>query len=251
MLSKARIKLINQLKQKKHRDAYGLFIAEGHRNVTDFLNSNMKLEYLYAVESWFLKSGVHEDDKHFITDTISLSKITALKTPPEVVAVFKTPEQSDFIPDYNKLYLALDDIHDPGNMGTIIRTADWFGITEILCSQNTVDYLNPKVVQATMGSLARVKIKYCDLEETLHQTKNKMPVYGAFLNGEPVTKLKSTSNGIIVIGSEAHGISEKVEKHITTRITIPSFAIDKDSHAESLNASIATAIICYAFKSQH
>ena len=251
MISKARIKFINQLKLKKYRDSNALFIAEGHRNVIDFLSGDIKLKYLYALESWFDKAKCTPDNNKFnIANTDSLKKISALKTPPEVVAVFEIPDYEDLVINRNNLYLALDDISDPGNLGTIIRTADWFGITDIICSKNTVDYLNPKVVQATMGSLSRVKLHYCDLAEAIRNTDNKIAIYGAFLNGQSIAEISSPASGIIVIGSEAHGISPEIGALVTNKITIPGFESNRNSKPESLNASIATAIICYAFKNQ-
>lgn len=251
MISKARIKLINQLKTKKQREIHKLFIVEGHRNVVDFLNNNATLSFLYAIDSWYDKSKfIADENKFFSATSEELKKLTALNTPPEVVAVFKIPEKHKLTFESNKLYLALDDIHDPGNLGTIIRTADWFGINNIICSNNTVDYTNPKVVQATMGSISRVNIHYCNLEKTLANINNSIPIFGAFLDGMPLTSVKSQNSGIIVIGSEAHGISKKIENLVTQKVTIPLYSHSTPGTPESLNASIATAIFCYAFCSQ-
>jgi TrmH family RNA methyltransferase len=248
MLSKSQIKKVRSLHLKKNRKANGLFVAEGNINVTDLLESDLKLEHLYATDRWI--TGHPETAEKYHAEKISakeMEMMTLLKTPSEVLAVFQLPETSKFNPDEIVDYiLMLDNIKDPGNLGTIIRTADWFGIKNIVCSPETVDVFNPKVVQATMGSLARVGVHYIDLPEFLTSVNN-LNIYGAFLNGSPVDKVEKTGKGIIVVGSEAHGISREVEKLITHRITIPSFG-QKEKGAESLNASIATAILCYEFR---
>lgn len=250
MLSKAKIKLINQLKQKKYRELDNLFLVEGSRNVLDFLQSKSNLVELFATNSWIQK---HERDiANYGSITVStkdIKKITALSTPSEVLAIFTLPDTGfNGKIDTDNLIIALDNISDPGNLGTIIRTADWFGISQIICSNNTVDAYNPKVVQATMGSLARVKVTYTELNNLLASLPKELPVFGATLNGTPITELKPQTNGIILIGSEAHGISNELLPYITHKITIPSFNQNTANRPESLNASIANAIICYALK---
>ena len=249
MLSKAKIKLINQLKQKKHRELHSMFIVEGSRNVIDFLQSKTTLVELYATENWIqLNEGNLKNHNVTITSEKELKKISALTTPPDVLAMFSLPDTSFLgIIDTSIFTIALDNISDPGNLGTIIRTADWFGINHIYCSSNTVDAFNPKVVQATMGSLARVKVIYTDLKDLLESKPKGLPVFGAVLNGTPITDLQQQKNGIILIGSEANGVSNELLTFITDKITIPSFNTNTNS-PESLNASIATAIICYALK---
>jgi len=250
MLSKARIKLINQLKQKKYREINRMFIAEGNINVVDFIKSGTVIVELFATSKWI------EDNEHLIVkinatlvSTKELRKITALSSPSEVLAILELPNTKDSIDiDLENLTIALDNINDPGNLGTIIRTADWFGIKQIFCSKNTVDAYNPKVVQATMGSLARIEVNYTDLKSLFTNKPKKLPIFGALLSGEDITKVKSSQNGIILIGSEAHGISNELLPFITQKITIPSFHQNSANNLESLNASIANAIICFALK---
>ena len=249
MLSKAKIKLINQLKQKKYREKQNLFLVEGSRSVIDFLQSKTNLVNLYATENWLQLNDENIDSHNAtIVSVKELKKITALSTTSEVLAIFELPEPDpESKIDIDNLTIALDDISDPGNLGTIIRTADWFGINQIYCSKNTVDAFNPKVVQATMGSLARVKVIYTDLKDLLESKPKELPVFGAVLNGTSITDLQPQKNGIILIGSEAHGISNELLTYITHKITIPSFKQNTNS-PESLNASIANAIICYALR---
>lgn len=249
MLSKAKIKLIVQLKQKKYRELNNMFIVEGTRNVIDFLQSKMSLVEIFATNNWIEDQDFNTNEFHTNKVTlVELKKVTALSTPSEVLAIFKLPNTDFNGHIINKYFsVALDNISDPGNLGTIIRTADWFGINQIYCSNNTVDAFNPKVVQATMGSLARVKIIYTDLESILKNKPKDLPVFGALLVGTSIKELEPQTNGVILIGSEAHGISEELLPFITQKITIPSYKNDINN-PESLNASIATAIICYALK---
>jgi len=249
MPSKPQIKLIRSLHLKKYRYEYNLFVAEGSTNVLDMLSSPFNLQWLFARESWIEKFERKLQDVE--VQTVSgkeMEKMSHLKNASEVLAVFKLPEFPDFnaakIDDY---VLALDDIKDPGNMGTIIRTADWFGIDNIICTHETVDAYNPKVIQASMGSLARVRVHYLNLQEVLSEMPVDMDVYGAFLHGDPVSSVEKNGRGVILIGSEAHGISKDYLSLITHKVTIPSFAKGK-SGAESLNAAIATSILCYEFK---
>ncbi len=249
MPTKAQIKLVKSLHLKKFRNEYNLFVAEGSTNVLELLNSPFRLQWLFARELWIEKN---EDSLQGVNIQRVTSKememMSLLKNPSEVLAVFKLPELPPFdsgaIDDY---ILALDDLKDPGNLGTIVRTADWFGIKTILCTRETVDVFNPKVVQATMGSLARVQLHYLDLERVLSEMPAHIDVYGAYLYGEPVSKAEKQGKGIILIGSEAHGIDKKYLSLITHKITIPSFA-KGNGGAESLNAAVATAILCYEFR---
>lgn len=251
MLSKARIKLINQLIRKKYREQHNMFFVEGSRNVIDFYQSRTPLIELFATINWVEKhSSIIQNTDPTIVTTKELSKITALKRTSEVLAIFTLPK-TDFtgIVDANQLSIALDDIRDPGNLGTIIRTADWFGINQIYCSNDTVNAFNPKVVQATMGSLARVRIVYTDLENLFTSKPKELPIFGALLNGTSINEIGHQVNGIILIGSEAHGISNNLLPFITHKITIPLYNKNPNTSPESLNASIATSIICYALKS--
>ena len=249
MPSKPQIKLIRSLHLKKFRNEYNLFVAEGSTNVLDLLNSPFNLQWLFARELWIEK---FEDKLHdYDVQTVSgkeMEMMSHLKSASEVLAVFKLPELPAFDPNGIEDYiLALDNIKDPGNLGTIIRTADWFGIDTIICTQETVDVYNPKVIQASMGSLARVRVHYLDLESVLSEVPTDIDVYGAYLYDDPVSSIEKKGKGIILIGSEAHGISKDYLSLITHKVTIPSFAKGK-SGAESLNAAIATSILCYEFK---
>ena len=248
MISRTRIKLIKSLNLKKYRKSYGLFVAEGVVNVSDFLKSGLKPEYFYITEK-----GLGKIDKSLLPENLAtvgskdMERITLLKNPSEVLAVFPLPENRSLdLKSINDYVLMLDDIKDPGNLGTIIRTADWFGIKNIVCSNETVDVYNPKVVQATMGSLSRVDVFYHDIVKLL-ENSGDIEIYGAFLNGADIKEVEKQEKGVIIIGSEAHGISTKVEPYVTKKITIPRFKNSKTG-AESLNASIATAIICYEFR---
>jgi TrmH family RNA methyltransferase len=239
MISKNQIKLISGLHQKKQRFANQLFFAEGVKVIHELLQSNFELEYLYTTQNDF-ESVVFS--KRFLISEQELKKISALSTPNTCLAVFKIPAEKKIID--SGLILALDDIRDPGNLGTILRLCDWFGIQQIICSKETVDIYNPKVVQATMGSIARVNVNYIDLKSFIINAK--LPVFGTFMNGENIYQSKLPQNGIIIMGNEANGISEEIEDTVTSRLTIPRFgALQK---TESLNVATATAIILSEFK---
>lgn len=246
MISKAKIKFLQSLRQNKFRKEHNAFIAEGSINVCDFLKGPLQVKEIYGRRSWleehkYLVQGVPAE---VVTET-ELGKISALKNPSEVVAVVEKPEYK--LPDPNHIrnyILALDNLRDPGNMGTIIRTADWFGIHDIICSKETVDSFNPKVVQATMGSLARVRVHHISLTDFFIKKPEDLKVFGATLTGNPIDSASKPGKGILLIGSEAHGISEVLYPFIDEQIRIPSA---KDSGAESLNAAVATALVCYEF----
>lgn len=250
MLSKARIKLINSLKLGKFRKEHGLFVAEGSVNVLDFIDGGIKTREIFATDKWVEK---HPSLTNHVPITVveekELKRITNLKNPSEVLGLFHIPENE--LPDlqtYSDLVIMLDDIRDPGNLGTIIRTADWFGIHCVLCSEKTVDVYNPKVVQASMGSLGRVKVSYCDLEKTIQSKPDFVKVFAAVLNGTDIVEIPKPHRGIIMIGNESRGISEKLLPLVDEKITIPNFEMPDKASAESLNASIAAAIICYEFR---
>lgn len=250
MLSKSKIKTIASIKLGKYRKQLGLFIAEGSTNVLDFIAGGLKIEELFATEQWLEKhkKSLKEVICYSVTEN-DLKKITNLKTPSEVFGIFQIPHNS--LPDlnnYDNLAIMLDDIRDPGNLGTIIRTADWFGIRQILCSEKTVDVYNPKVVQASMGSLGRVKVNYCNLEEVIQAKPEFIKVFGAVLNGTNIDEVPKPKRGIIMIGNETRGISKELLKLVDEKITIPNIPLPNGSSAESLNASIAAAIICYEFR---
>lgn len=237
MLSKSQIKLITRLKQKKYRIADGFFVAEGIKVIKELLESSLELHYLFTTEPF--KS--HTESETLITEN-ELKKISFLTTPNKALAVFKIPEQKNI--ETQGLIVALDSVRDPGNLGTIIRLCDWFGIKELVCSKETVDCYNPKVVQATMGSITRVNISYLDFNTFLAEAET--PIFGAFMDGKNVYKSKLPKEGIIIMGNEANGISEAIERQVTDRIAIPRFG---DLQAtESLNVATATAILLSEFK---
>ncbi|MCI9845118.1 TrmH family RNA methyltransferase [Flavobacterium pectinovorum] len=239
MISKNQIKLISGLHQKKQRFANQLFFAEGIKVIQELLQSNFELEYLFTTQNDF---ETVEFSKRILITEQDLKKISALSTPNTCLAVFKIPAENPIID--SGLIVALDDIRDPGNLGTILRLCDWFGIQQIICSKETVDIYNPKVVQATMGSIARVNVNYVDLKSFI--TNAKLPVFGTFMNGENIYQSALPQNGIIIMGNEANGISAEIEKIVTSRLTIPRFG--KLQKTESLNVATATAIVLSEFK---
>lgn len=235
MISKNQIKNITRLQQKKYRQQEGLFIAEGVKVINEFLNSTFKLVDLFTTKTFNVKNET------LITEA-ELKKISALKTPNTALAVFEIPKLS--LIESKGLIVALDALRDPGNLGTIIRLCDWFGVKQLLCSKETVDCFNPKVVQATMGSLTRVNVFYIDLNHYLEETKQT--VFGAFMDGENVYASNLPADGILVLGNEANGISQSIEKHVNQRISIPRFG---DLQAtESLNVATAGAILLSEFR---
>jgi TrmH family RNA methyltransferase len=233
MVNKNQLKLIKSLHQKKYRNEHELFFVEGLKAVKELLNSNLKLVQVLTTNKFagdFLNLETQEIDEK------ELKKISALHNPSGVLAVFETPKPKQI--DIQDWVITLDDIRDPGNLGTIIRLCDWFGIKNLVCSKETVDCFNPKVLQATMGSIARVNIVYKDLEPFLSQTK--LPIYGTFMEGDSIYKEKYLEAGIVVLGNEANGISSRIERLIQQRITIPQFG---SKSAESLNVATAAAIV--------
>lgn len=239
MVSKSQVKLITSLIQKKYRKQHQLFIAEGVKVIEELLNSNLQLDHIYMTEEMFF--DVSKEQKSIISEN-DLKKISALTTANDCLAVFKIPQEKTIITQ--GLIVALDDIRDPGNLGTIIRLCDWFGISQIVCSEQTVDVYNPKVVQATMGSIARVNISYVNLEDYLANAKTT--IFGTFMDGENVYKTNLPLEGIIVLGNEANGISKGIEHLVTQKIAIPRFG--NLQQTESLNVATATAIILSEFK---
>ncbi|MEO4006987.1 RNA methyltransferase [Flavobacterium sp. CAU 1735] len=239
MVSKNQIKLITSLQQKKYRKQHELFFAEGIKVIQELLNSNFELYHLYSVDAIF---DTLPQNKVTLISEAELKKISALTTPNTCLALFRIPEEKPIAE--TGLILALDDIRDPGNLGTILRLSDWFGISHVVCSNETVDIYNPKVVQATMGSITRVNVVYTDLEAFLEKTE--LPVFGTFMDGANIYEQKLPENGIIVMGNEANGISASIEKRTTERIAIPRFGSLQVT--ESLNVATATAIILSEFK---
>lgn len=232
-LSKAQVKWVRSLQQKKHRDAEGVFVAEGAKCVEEFRK---------AFELVLLATS----DNATYTE---IEQMSSLRTPQGVIGVFKKREFNSEIP--SGLLVALDGVQDPGNLGTIIRTCDWFGIHDILCSRDTADCYNPKVVQATMGALARVRVHYVDLPKELTLLRQTgLPIYGTLLEGENMYEpyaIPDKQRGVIIMGNEGNGISESIRKLITHPLLIPSYPINA-STSESLNVSIATAIVLAEFR---
>lgn len=239
VLSKSQIKLISSLQQKKYRIKSGLFVAEGIKVVKELLQSTFELNSLFVVEG-----SENEFDGHsyqVISDT-DLKKVSSLKTPNDVMALFKIPESKEIKSE--GLVLALDELNDPGNLGTIIRLCDWFGISQLVCSKNTVDCFNAKVVQSSMGSLPRVQINYCDLIPYLESTSlNK---YIADMDGVDVYKAELPTNGVLIMGNEANGISQSILDMQYNKVSIPRFG--ELQATESLNVATATAILLSEFK---
>ena len=239
MVSKNQIKLITSLQQKKYRQIHQLFVAEGVKVIQELLNSNLLLEHLYETDSLF---NTVESTKKTIISEADLKKITSLSTPNNCLALFKIPISKNIIS--SGLIVALDDVRDPGNLGTIIRLCDWFGVTQLLCSEQTVDLYNPKVVQATMGSIARVSVFYINLETYL--SKVNLPVFGTFMQGKNVYQENLPQEAILLLGNEANGISAELEKIISNKIAITRFG--KLQQTESLNVATAAAIFLSEFK---
>lgn len=243
-LSRSKIKEIKSLSMKKYRDETGLFIAQGDKCVADTIKS-FGQAYLVCTGAWY---DAHSDlvkdfsGDIYIANHRDLDTISTLKSAPDVIAVLKIPSESDEIPalDPKKFYLLLDEIQDPGNLGTIIRTCDWFGVYDIFASQDTVDVFSPKVVQSTMGSLSRVKVKYLDLEKLI-DNNSSINVFGTLLAGLPISDMASPEGGMILMGNEGKGISNHLKTKIDVPLTIPP--VNTEAHPDSLNVAIATAIV--------
>ena len=256
MISKNQLKYVRQLEQKKWRKREGTFVAEGPKVVGDLLKAGFAPRMVFATKEWRweeerdveCKSTPAEERREWKTEEVTedeLRRLSFLQHPQQVLAVFEQPEDSAAdcrADDADTLTIALDGIQDPGNLGTIIRLADWFGIGTIVCSESTADAWNPKVVQATMGSIARVRIVYTDL--TTYLAKATVPVYGTLLDGDNIYGQELSRGGIIVMGNEGNGISDEVRRLVTRKLLIPAFR----EGAESLNVAIATAITCSEFK---
>lgn len=238
MVSKSKAKLIRSLETKKGREKAGLFVAEGPKVVSDLRNAGFELEML-------------------IDDEADVRQVSFLQHPQGVIGVFRIPGTAssgvapsgtgDALPCPDKLSLALDGVQDPGNLGTIIRIADWFGIEDIFCSRQTADCWNPKVVQATMGSIARVRLHYADLARVIGSMPDEYPVYGTLLDGEDIYDSKLTANGMIVMGNEGNGLSDEIRGKVNRRLLIPNYPQGRAT-AESLNVAVATAITCAEFR---
>jgi len=237
MLTKSQIKLINSLKQKKFRTQHQLFVVEGVKVVQEFLNSDYELVEIFAVDDHFSQYK----QKLTRVNAKELSKISGFNSPNKVVATFKIPSPKPI--NWSALVVALDAVNDPGNLGTIIRLCDWFGIENLICSETTVECFNPKVVQASMGSHTRVNITYMDLEKALPLAPNCI---GTFMDGISIYEQNLPDEGILVLGNEANGISQDIEALVHTRLSIPRFGNLKQT--ESLNVANAAAILLSEFK---
>lgn len=248
MLSKALQKRISALENKKQRKESGLFVAEGGKTVLDLLNAGLKAEKLIATTEWLQEHELQAGYDVVEVSNSEMKQISFQQTPQGVLGIFHQPKHNaDFSAPQHELCLALDNVQDPGNLGTIVRIADWFGIENIFCSVGTADIYNPKTIQATMGAIARVKIHYVDLPAFITSIKDKAPVYGTFLDGDDIYRKELKNNGLIIMGNEGNGISKECAGHVTERLLIPNYPAGRET-SESLNVSVATAIICSEFR---
>ena len=253
MLSKNKIKFINSIKKKKYREIHQCFFAEGEKLVDELLNSHVQITEIFATPDWIDKNKERfKIDSNLIIEEITedeLKKISSLSTPNKVLAIAKQITPTYELQELeNELSLFLENINDPGNLGTIIRIADWFGIKNIFCSLESVDQYNPKVVQSSMGAIYRVQIHYIDSKKFFQSLKEiNLPVYGTFLEGNIIYQEKLSPNGLIIMGSESHGISQDLAQFVHKKLFIPSFPQGFIS-SESLNISVATAIVCSEFR---
>lgn len=248
MLSKTKIKYIHSLELKKNRRQEKAFVAEGPKVVGDLL-CTMRPTLLIATNEW-MKMNKHlqqSEDWTEVTDE-ELAKASFLKHPQQVLAVFPTPSRVEKAEiNLQQLSLMLDGVQDPGNMGTIIRIADWFGISDVFCSNDSADVFNPKVVQATMGSIARVNVHYTDLQQLMDTLPNDYPIYGTMLDGDNIYTSSLLPYGMIVMGNEGNGISPAIARRLSHRLLIPNYPPNRPT-ADSLNVAIATAIVCAEFR---
>lgn len=234
MITKNQIKFIKSLSLKKNRIKEQLFIAEGEKVVSELLRSDFEIKNIYATKEW----KVSNDNITQISNA-ELQRISNLKSPNKVLAVVQFKNHK--IIKHDGITLVLDEINDPGNLGTIIRMCDWFGVKQIICSKNTVDIFNPKVVQSAMGSAFRVQVNYTDLENYLSEIKT--PIYGAFMDGKNLKEVKLPKSAHLVLGNEANGISAEINKLITDKVAIKNIG----NSAESLNVAVATSILLHVF----
>lgn len=248
LLSKNKIKYLHSLDLKKVRKEEGVFLAEGPKLVDDLLD-RFPCRFLAATSPWFRAHFNISANEIVEVSQEELARASLLKSPQQVLAVFEQP-QYILKPEVvqRSLCLALDDVQDPGNLGTIVRLADWFGIEHIICSTNTVDVYNPKTVQSTMGAIARVKVHYTSLPEFI-TALGDIPVFGTFLDGENIYEKTLTPNGLIVMGNEGNGIGQDLKTLIRHKLYIPNYPQGQET-SESLNVAIATAIICAEFRRQ-
>ena len=263
MISKALIKLVRSLEHKKGREKEHLFVAEGSKTVTELCRT-FTVERLAATDEWYAQhrqtmlSDVLNSASAVVVTADELRRLSLLQHPQDVIALFRLPSDDNGTADIDagkSLVLALDGVQDPGNMGTIIRTADWFGVRNIVCSADCADVFAPKVVQSTMGSLAHVHIIYTDLRSYLSEQPAGTPIYGTLLDGDDIYEQALSHNGIIVMGNEGNGISTDIRQIVNRRLLIPRYANDAVGNgnegigsAESLNVAIATAVVLAEFR---
>lgn len=244
MLSKNTVKFIKSLHQKKYRLESGKFFVEGEKSVVEVLQSSFTVDLLLVTQEFATKHATLLSGKAFEVLFVTPNQLEQLgqyQSNDAALAVVQMKSNQAFLPEKGELILALDEVRDPGNLGTIIRIADWYGIKKVIFSTHTAEFYNPKVIQSSMGSFTRVQFYYGDLAKAFQEWK--LPVYGAFLEGESIHELTNPSPGVLLLGNESQGISKEVEKWVSSKITIPSFG-----KAESLNVAIATAIFCDNFK---
>ena len=244
MIGKNTIKWVHSLEMKKNRKREGLFVAEGPKVVGDLL-SRFRLHSVFATDEWTGGDSIGADVRVERVDDDTLRRLSFLQHPQQVVAVMEMNKEEKVEVDADRLTIMLDGVQDPGNLGTIIRIADWFGIDSIICSPDTADAYNPKVVQATMGSLGRVSVTYSPLVPLLSSLPADMPIYGTLLDGKDIYQKELTHHGVIIMGNEGNGISDEVRAMVTHPLLIPRFR--QGESAESLNVAVATAITCSEF----
>lgn len=240
-------KMVASLGSSKGRTTHGCFIAEGTKCVLDTWE-HFKCSYLIATQQW-IDENINRlgNVSPIVAKRADMERMSQLSTPSNVIAVYEIPKKEiDEDSIANGLTLLLDRVQDPGNLGTIMRVADWFGITQIICSKDTVDVYNPKVVQATMGAISRVSVNYCDLSQFIN-SHAQLPIYGTFLDGDNIYETRLTSNGLIIMGNEGQGISSQIEQLVTHKLLVPSFPIDRPT-SESLNVGTATAVVLAEFR---
>ncbi|MCI5777440.1 MAG: RNA methyltransferase [Bacteroidales bacterium] len=250
MISQNKRKILRQLELKKRRDAEGLFVAEGRKTVGDLLRGGLPCTYLAAIpdrlaELAHLVPGVDVAE----ASPDELAEVSALQTRSEVIAIFRKPAVAVPSPDADTLILALDEVQDPGNLGTIIRTADWFGVRQVVCSNRCADAFGPKAVQATMGALCRVAVSYTDLGLWLRRNAeaSDVPVFGTYLEGHNIYKSDLPQGGIVLMGNEGHGIDTRLSGFVSRKLYIPNFPANTPT-SESLNVSTATAVVLSEFR---
>lgn len=248
MLSKNDIKNIKSLEHKKFRTEKGLFIAEGHKTVLE-LTGKISCTLLAATQEWLDSHRNIPAERIEAVTPDELKRASLLQNPQDVLAVFRIPNNEIKLADTAKdnLVLALDDVQDPGNLGTIVRLADWFGIKDVFCSKGTADIYGPKAVQATMGALARVRVHYTDLKQSIKELPDDVPAYGTFLDGEIIYDTRLSANGVIIMGNEGNGITQEIKQSVKHKLYIPNWPKGAPT-SESLNVAIATAIVCSEFR---